>query len=1197
MEGVATVDVEAVSEESERRLVKEVIERVREGLSGRDGVDLVDLPPSRAIFAGVLLAPRQKDEDAAMKGAVVGDAPMGTAIGLDFRVKPTGSNAPVGLAVRARWAHYIPVFPSYQDVVEANTKDPTPSSDEPVVAPADAINAATEGDDGGSGDERTEGEPEAPDPSHGRVVLPRIWRRVEAGIAIPSVTLALGRRSSFTLGDSAIETELVRVQAVVKSEPAAWCHLGEIKARERALGDRSVLASADAYQDALNRRKSSPAAPPDWRARIQVETEPDPVLDGVWRVQLLLVNATPERPFDEVDPGLEERSIFDAGIELEVAGAKVTPFDFVLAPKDYRSDPQMPAKGINCAALWEEARPDRLATETLPVYAQPLYRTREALAVSFDALASDGAVSELERMADHMERYSVDWQDYLDSAGSGHLSEAGRAACKVDRAAFQSEVAAYRLGIDALRLDEPLLQAFRMMNRTFAVLGERSGGRLKAWRLFQIAFICSQLPSLAVRELSSTQDSAHAQQLRDRLSEVGVLWFPTGGGKTEAYLGLIATALIYDRLRGKTRGVTAWMRFPLRMLSLQQLDRLAKVVAALNELRSVESRLARGDPYAIGYYVGDNNTPNSVSEEDMRRYESNAGLRDEIKLVRQCPHCSGPVRIAADRTAWRLRHVCEDAKCFSNTAPSLGHSRGALPIYVTDTEIYRYLPSVLVGTVDKLAIIGRSRYFCHLIGGVQQQCPEHGYTSYDECIEHWNGCKRKRSGLVKLEPIRDPGPSLLIQDELHLLRDELGVFNGHYEGLLQYLCAAAYLPPKVLCATATIEAYDVQAFHIYLARACRFPQPGWLSGESFYATSSPRQHRRFYVGLFNHTRAIEDSALRVVALYQREIRRLRSDIANAATVIGAPEATSGAIARALRLHDLSVCYVNRKAVGGSIVEKLARTEQLLQRERLGGLRGVLLTGDQTIDEVGATLDRIECQLDETEEPRLDVLAATNLISHGVDLERINMMAVCGMPSHYAEYVQATSRSARSHPGVAFVCFNSKDPRERSQFEFFYPMHEHMERLIEAVAVNRFASHAPRKTVPGLLLGLLLNEYTPRLFGTAISKPLDHVPTLQGALGMSPSKAGPCIDQAALCATIEAIIGVDVVHPPASPAQIQHARTQVKVAYEDLMGSIGRTVENKLQDVIHPITSFRDVDEGIEFGSIDSASLITRMRAR
>ena len=441
---------------------------------------------------------------------------------------------------------------------------------------------------------------------------------------------------------------------------------------------------------------------------------------------------------------------------------------------------------------------------------------------------------------------------------------------------------------------------------------------------------------------------------------------------------------------------------------------------------------------------------------------------------------------------------------------------------------------------------------------------------------------------------------MLIQDELHLLRAELGVFNGHYEGLLSYLGERAYMRPKVLAATATIEAYDVHTFHVYLARSRRYPQPAWEIGESFYATSKPMHHRRFYVGLLNHTRAIEDSALRVLTLYLRTIRRLKKDLRVAAQIIGRPEATDNDVLDTLRLYDLSLCYVNRKSTAGSLSDKLAQVEKFLGRENLGEIRHRILTGDQTTEYIGDTLDIIERERGETNEARLDVVMATNLISHGIDLERINMMTVCGMPSHYAEYVQSTSRAARSHPGIVFVCFKSRDPREHSQFEFFPEMHEHMDRLIEAVAVNRFSSFAPRKTVPGLLSGLLLCDYSPSLFGRGIPRTLDHVPTLRIALGLEPGTSSTregTISRDELREAIERIIGVDQIYPPATCAQRDNVRERVSETFDDLIGIIGRTFETKLKDAINPITSFRDVDEGIEFGSTDAAALIQRLRAR
>jgi hypothetical protein len=348
-------------------------------------------------------------------------------------------------------------------------------------------------------------------------------------------------------------------------------------------------------------------------------------------------------------------------------------------------------------------------------------------------------------------------------------------------------------------------------------------------------------------------------------------------------------------------------------------------------------------------------------------------------------------------------------------------------------------------------------------------------------------------------------------------------------------------------------------------------------------------------------RGIEEAALRALELYQREVRRFLAEPRAAAAVMQRTDAGDDIILDTLRLYDLSVCYVNRKSTGGSIVDKLVQVERHFESDNLGSLKAQLLTGDQTIEEIGAALDRIEAERSDTGNPRLSAVVATNLISHGVDLERINMMVVCGMPSHYAEYVQSSSRAARSHPGLVFVCFKARDPRETSQYEFFPAMHEHMDRLIEAVAVNRFASFAPKKTVPGLIAGVLLCDITPDLYGAQITKPLDHVPTLQIAIGRAPApKKGTlsnCVSVDYIREAVIKIIGVDVVRPPAMPSQVENLRIRIEEVFDDQMGAIGRTLESQLKAVLNLITSFRDVDEGIDFGSIDSANFVTRLRAR
>jgi ssDNA-binding Zn-finger/Zn-ribbon topoisomerase 1 len=1198
-------------EGQERRLVEYLIEEVVSGISGRNQEEVFDVSPSRVLFAGVLQTPRQSD---AMpfggKGIV---APADTALGLDFKIVPT-TGSTVRLKITPSWSVYYPVFPTHEQAILANsglTIIPMKSDQNEPPAIQDDIPEVgletTEPDDDSKldADETEEVQASSKPGKPGSVILPRVFRRYD--VKVETIVIELPANADVkTIGQNEVMTALDKARAVILADPRIWKHLSEPSDARRQLGDAQILSNNDSYQRALTENGKAVVDLPPWSASIRVDITPELNEQHTLRVRVLLSNTTSSDISQDADRLLEERSLIDAQMTVEIDNGNLQPFDFLLAPKDYRSKPQMPARGINCTAKCAPEYTRQIKTETMPLFKQPYYRTKDQVEVPFTSLDIDDPTLELEKTAAEMDEYLKLWDKFLLAGKPSTWGQPEIEACSRDRDEFHEEIEGFRLGIETLRRDAKLAEAFRLMNRVFAQIGLRSGGKLKAWRLFQIGFIVSQLPCLAVRELDGSATDEYAKSLRRLLDEVGVLWFPTGGGKTESYLGLIAVALIYDRLRGKTSGVCAWMRFPLRMLSLQQLERLAKVIAALNELRSKNPHIASGDPFAIGYYVGDAVTPNSVSKDKMKALETDKDARDNLRLLRKCPFCGSAVDIKALRKTWRVAHVCSNAGCFSNTSESLGDYKGSLPLCIVDNEIYRYLPSVLVGTVDKLAIIAsstNSRYFAHIVRGTSQKCPVHGYTSYNECIERGNWaaeCPKTKRDLTNVPVFKDPGPALLIQDELHLLRAELGVFNGHYEGLLRHLGEKAYMRPKILAATATIEAYDTHTFHVYLAKSCRYPQPAWEAGESFYATSKPLKHRRFYLGILNHTKGIEDSAIRAMGLYMRAIRRLKINPQIAAEIMGVPEAKEDEIQATLRLFDLSLCYVNRKATGGSLSDKMSFIERFLGRENLGTVNHRVLTGDNPPDSIGETLDTIERQKAETGEKRLDVVIATSLISHGVDLERINMMTVCGMPSHYAEYVQSTSRAARSHPGAVFVCFKSRDPREHSQFEFFTEMHEHMERLIEAVAVNRFASFAPQKTVPGLLAGLLLCDYTPRLFGKDINRPLDHIPTLKIALGFTPgttSTRGGCVNREELQKTIEKIIGVDKVHPPASQAQVKNVQRRIAEAFDDQLGRIGRSNETKLKEVIKPITSFRDVDEGVEFGSKDASPVVDRLRAK
>ncbi len=350
-----------------------------------------------------------------------------------------------------------------------------------------------------------------------------------------------------------------------------------------------------------------------------------------------------------------------------------------------------------------------------------------------------------------------------------------------------------------------------------------------------------------------------------------------------------------------------------------------------------------------------------------------------------------------------------------------------------------------------------------------------------------------------------------------------------------------------------------------------------------------------------HSKAIDEAASRLIFLYQFEIRRLKAELSEARMAMDNQDIEDKDIKDILTLYDLSVAYVNRKATGSTLLYKLALHDGLFEFFGFPRFESELLTGDRNPEDIGICLERIEAERKYTEDNRLDVVAATSLISHGVDLERINMLTVCGMPSHYAEYVQSSSRSARAHPGCVFSCFLSKDLRETSQFEMFMPMHENLDSLIEPVAVNRFASFAPDKTIPGLLSALLINDLSPTLYGSDTARSLTHVPTVKVALGLkttgSSGTTPGCIQIADLLAALREIIGVDKDWPNASPKEIENVRQRISEILNDLVGSIGRSPETRLPEVLNPITSFRDVDEGLNFGSLESPGLVTRISGR
>ncbi|MDE6285085.1 MAG: helicase SNF2, partial [Bacilli bacterium] len=289
-----------------------------------------------------------------------------------------------------------------------------------------------------------------------------------------------------------------------------------------------------------------------------------------------------------------------------------------------------------------------------------------------------------------------------------------------------------------------------------------------AWRLFQIVFIVSLILDIVAHEPDLMLDDDTVAKAKT--DDVDILYFPTGGGKTEAFLGVMIFNLFFDRLRGKECGVTAMLKYPLRLLSVQQVQRVSNILAEAEKIR--RKNIPIGENFSLGYFVGEHNTPNSIKEGKKQSIEemSQSELDEKYKLLDVCPFCGNQdVHVAYDKEKNSLVHICSTSNC---------SSYGNIPLYMVDEDVYRFLPSVIISTVDKMTAIGLNARFHNLLCGAEYKCPRHGYTDKLKCWETNCDCTKSEYQRVHM---KDPAPSLFIQDELHLIKESLGTYDGHYE--------------------------------------------------------------------------------------------------------------------------------------------------------------------------------------------------------------------------------------------------------------------------------------------------------------------------------------------------------------------------------------------------------------------------------
>ncbi|MFD1935158.1 helicase-related protein [Nonomuraea mangrovi] len=577
-------------------------------------------------------------------------------------------------------------------------------------------------------------------------------------------------------------------------------------------------------------------------------------------------------------------------------------------------------------------------------------------------------------------------------------------------------------GISLLERDDQAFKAFQLANEAMAVQRARSswvrGGRSGAirpkegrWRPFQIGFVLLCLDGIT--------DPDH-----DDRDIADLLWFPTGGGKTEAYLGLTAYTVFLRRLRDGDAGggVTALMRYTLRLLTLQQFERAAALICAMETMRGEDPGLLGEETISIGMWVGRAATPNTLKDaaESIRELRDHKVLQtlNPVQLT-SCPWCGSAMDASnyeVDLKQGQMWIRCSDQDCAFHDG---------LPVHVVDEVIYRNRPTLLIATADKFAQIAWREHVAALFN---------------------------RDGRDAARP-----PELIIQDELHLISGPLGTLAGLYETAIDI----AADKPKVIASTATIRRSDDQGKALFDREVHQFPPAGIDARDSWFSVESPRETKasRFYVGLLTPSTSQATLLIRAYAALLHHAQTLRGDDAVRDTYW-----TLVGYFNSLRLLAAAELQVND--------DVHAQLKVLAERMGIDPRPAELLTeltSRVSSSEIPTRLNDLKRAL--PDEAVLDTVLATNMISVGVDIDRLGLMAVMGQPQTTAEYIQATSRVGRMYPGLVVTLFNSARSRDRSHYENFASYHSALYRQVESTSVTPFSARARDRALHAVLVGL------------------------------------------------------------------------------------------------------------------------------
>ncbi|MEU0378141.1 helicase-related protein [Streptomyces cyaneofuscatus] len=884
---------------------------------------------------------------------------------------------------------------------------------------------------------------------------PLVRRGRDVEDALPNLgTAHVGDRRPSSMGLTFAVDPEIAARLVVRTEAAAYDPVDQDGRRVTA--ERAEARTVQEQKERWRRRELSlrpvivdVTVPRRYRvddlhegAELDVVVRPKTPSSGTVTVTVTLINTNlvGKRAFQDAfclyQPRLTVTTASGApGVVDRPSERRVTDLEIATGRLLHRHAPTF-AVGHGCSAAWDWTPPPigapnvgraaitTVRTEFVPTHDVLLTDSNPEIddsALSMEDLASRPETEVLSALIDLMAGYG-EWIDHKEAEASAFRGTPHEAPARAQIEHCRAALARMRRGIKVLGTDSEAMRAFRLANRAMAQQRARSEWVKKGregspdtaagrWRPFQISFMLLCLEGIV--------DPNHDER---RIADL--LWFPTGGGKTEAYLGLIAFTTFLRRMRLKEHGggVTVLMRYTLRLLTLQQFERAASLICAMERIRLGDERTLGTETISIGMWVGQSATPNklSVAEESLLELRKEKELQEKNPVqLHACPWCGTRIdayQYEVDEAAKRMYVRCPDTWC---------DFHGGLPVHMVDEAVYDARPTLVIATVDKFAAMPWREQTAALFN------------------------RDREDGT--------PPPELIVQDELHLISGPLGTLTGLYETAVDLLADE----PKIIASTATIRRASQQGKKLFAREVAQFPPAGIDARDSWFAVETPKERKasRQYVGLLTPSTSQSTLLIRTYAnLLHRAAQGEDTDEVRDAywTLVGYFNSLRLLAAAELQVHDDVDAQLGFLADrdGGERRKVLEQTE---------------LTSRANSSEVPKRLKQVERRLPHPDV--VDVLLATNMISVGVDVDRLGLMAVMGQPQTTAEYIQATSRVGRRHPGLVAVMLNANRSRDRSHYESFQHYHSALYREVESTSVTPFSSRSRDRGLHAVVVAL------------------------------------------------------------------------------------------------------------------------------